>query len=567
MENSNNSFSENKGSQISKFFVSFAINLIWMIILFCNNTSYFTTSDDSAMNEIALGYYGSENSTYLIFTNVVYANILKFLYGITHAVNFYSILEVATVFFTFVMISYVFCDKYGYKISIIVTTINIVFFSYYAYLSVQFTHQAAFCCVGGLILLYFGISGSKLRYVVTGIILALIGYMVRSEVFISVLPFFMLLLFRNMLDSCGIHIGEWLKSRKYVVPGVSILFIGFIVLHLINASAYSSDGWDKYLEYNKYRAGLLDYEVPDYAENEEFYDEIGFSENDLENLKTWTYADENKYSLENMKKIYELAVENRQLRITPKVLGQAYKNIADSTKEFNAVYLVIALSAIALIILKFRQKLYICLLWLGIYGEYWYLSCRGRLPMRSYFAIWLMALFIIIIFLLRNKAIRRIRWGNCLIASALIITIFTTTFVNSDESKIDVKEYAEIEMKYDSALKEIESDPDNLYLGDCQSFNSKRKTFRVVENKSNNFIALGGWLCPSPTYYKVLHRFDVENPIQALAEGKSNVYYVTTADTTNLVRMMSKYLAENYNRKIKYKVVKSTKYFNFYQFY
>ena len=64
-----------------------------------------------------------------------------------------------------------------------------------------------------------------------------------------------------------------------------------------------SNGWKGYDEYNKVRSELLDYGVPNYDIYKEKYDSIGFSRNDVELLKSWCFADFEKYNVRTLKDI------------------------------------------------------------------------------------------------------------------------------------------------------------------------------------------------------------------------------------------------------------------------
>ena len=97
-----------KNSSVGKLFLALGINLVILGLTQIFATSYFALYDDVVMNDIAAGYYGEDFSQYLVFPNIIYGFILKFLYSLSHAVNFYGIVQLVLAFFCFWKVSYVY---------------------------------------------------------------------------------------------------------------------------------------------------------------------------------------------------------------------------------------------------------------------------------------------------------------------------------------------------------------------------------------------------------------------------------------------------------------------------
>lgn len=104
-----------KNSSVGKLFLALGINLVILALTQIFATSYFALYDDVVMNDIAAGYYGEDFSQYLVFPNIIYGFILKFLYSLSHAVNFYGIVQFVLAFFCFWMVSYVFLERYSLR--------------------------------------------------------------------------------------------------------------------------------------------------------------------------------------------------------------------------------------------------------------------------------------------------------------------------------------------------------------------------------------------------------------------------------------------------------------------
>lgn len=120
-----------KNSSVGKLFLALGINLVILALTQIFATSYFALYDDVVMNDIAAGYYGEDFSQYLVFPNIIYGFILKFLYSLSHAVNFYGIVQFVLAFFCFWMVSYVFLERYSYVMGTVLSALNGVLFSYF----------------------------------------------------------------------------------------------------------------------------------------------------------------------------------------------------------------------------------------------------------------------------------------------------------------------------------------------------------------------------------------------------------------------------------------------------
>ena len=98
---------------------------------------------------------------------------------------------------------------------------------------------------------------------------------------------------------------NWIEFTKYYI--IPFLFIFCIIL---GYSYFEENVWDVstdekayFKEYNDVRTQLVDYEVPSYEEHQEEYAALNLSSNDIMNLKRWCFADNEKFTLEILKKL------------------------------------------------------------------------------------------------------------------------------------------------------------------------------------------------------------------------------------------------------------------------
>lgn len=547
-----------KNSSVKKLFLALGINLIILILTQIFATSYFALYDDVVMNDIAAGYYGEEFSQYLIFPNIIYGFILKFLYSLTHAVNFYGIVQFVLAFFGLWMVSYVFLKRYSYVIGTVLSVVMGVFFSYFAFISIQFTQLAAICCATGCIVFFYGLIERGTYLQIAGIFLIMSGYWIRNDVFWSTLPFLLILLVRYCIEEGFFKKEHWYRRHRRLFLSSFALIACLLFSYFVDYKVYEAKDWKEYTEYNLCRASILDYELPAYDENEEFYKSIGFSENDVKMLANWNYADNDKYTLENLKKISQYTDSKRNLHLDIKIIQEIGAKLIESGNGFFCVYFSMILSLAALICLKGYRKIYVLFMWGAIAVEYWYLLCNGRIPQRTYFAIWLITTIMLLTLLMDNMLAgtkSTLIWSGVFLVSCLVCFFVQYPVINEQQTATN---YLEEQERCERLLTDIAKSPDNLYLIDCRSIDLPREVFYVPKNSTsnyaNNYVPLGGWICPTPMYQNILYNYDVENPVRALARSRENLYYVTQHGN-GTIETMTKYLQENYRKKIKAKLV------------
>lgn len=555
-----------KDSLWGKAVVALATNVLILAVIQLFTTSYFAIYDDVVMSDISAGYYGDSYSQYLIFPNIIYGLIAKFLGGLFHWINLYGLLQIGIVFFCFWMISYVFMARYSYRIGMVVTLANVVLFGYYGYISVQFTCTAAICCATGTVIFFLGIMDRWVHFVAIGVFQLILGYWIRSDVFLSMLPFIVVLLVVYGIEKRQKEKASFLSRHGLVCFSIVSLMAVVILSGIANHKAYEKSEWTKYTKYNAYRAAILDYEIPPYQQNEAFYQKIGFSENDIAVFANWTYGDPEKFTLKNLKKIETYSSARKQLHVDLSIIKETICKIGESGKGFYCVYVAILLSILAFVMLPGWRKAYVIAMWGVIGAEYWYLLCRGRVPQRSYFAIWMVVFYIFLTLLRDNmpddfKAHKR--WIIGMVICSLLCGAVSLPMLYEQQN---AKVYLAEQRKCKRMLKKIAKSPDNLYLGDCRSFDLPRETLYTQNISAKNFVTLGGWICPTPMYQHVLEEYQVTNPMRALAEGKKNVYYITQ-DNNGAIEMVTTYLKENYNDTIACKKIESKYGYDIYRFY
>lgn len=271
-----------------------------------------------------------------------------------------------------------------------------MFFGYECYIEMQYTKTAGVLTIAGILLIFqectAEIRSNKL--LVSGIVLSCIGSMYRFEQFVACVALM-----------SGLGICQILKGgKKDVFKRVGRpLFWVIVMLAMsfglkgVDTYIYQSDPqWKQYTEYNELRTELLDYDFPDYKENEEAYTELGITEDAYDLWSHWNFGDPDLFNIETMQKLVKLT--------SPRVLnGELIENFLNKfprryfqTPVFYCILLILLLGILEgkKSLEKYGTWIYEIFLFIGLY---FYLYWQGRYDRNHVdVSLWLAVLLVMI---------------------------------------------------------------------------------------------------------------------------------------------------------------------------
>lgn len=388
---------------------------------------------------------------------------------------------------------------------------------------------------------------------IISVILVILGFGIRSEMLILVLP---------LICVAGIY--KWSMEenifaieniRKYLSIFGGIL-AGIAVMFLINMVAYSGKEWKEFTRFFDSRTELYDFQgLPSYDENKELYDKLSIAEIEQEML-----FEQYNFGLDDTidAKILD-AMSNYQRQINKEtfsfkvILKRSFDNYryrmihkepAGSATPDDYPWNLLVISGYLLVLaagiwngLKDRKKILksavqigwkLALLGIIRSGLWMFIIARGRDPERITHPLYLVELCILFAMLF----IENIKIKSSAIYIA-VLTIIAVLVLPAEIIKVD-KEYAgRINANMtDSAMKEYcRNHKENFYFIDVYSSVSdpithipySEKVFSSDGNKISNYDIMGGWLVKSPLYDKKLKAFEIDSMQEALTD-KEDVY-------------------------------------------
>ncbi|MBR3056972.1 MAG: hypothetical protein IKG93_03290 [Clostridiales bacterium] len=426
---------------------------------------------------------------------------------------------------TLVLISWK--DRIGY----VLDAAFVVFFLYDAYVNVQFTKTAGMAIAAGYLLIWFAFfKKKKPLWFLPGIFLALLGSMIRFNVFWIGLAVFAAFMCLEVLL-------EWKKRKKEKFWGRNHLFLfaSLIVTCLavlgarfFDSAYYNSDAdWKYYREYNNARATVTDSALPAYNDKKEEYKAIGVSENDRYLYSHWTFDDPELFTMEKMEKLASLKEPVR----AGDVVRIIWKEAITTHLSYSFVIPFLAVGAY-LIYLKRRNVLYLILSVLEILVfTIVFIFMRRYLQYRVDFVIYMFSfLSLAIVALCKSPDYDEGKKPSFIILLSVIVLFGNAASFSQDLANKKANLSKETSQKTIAAYDAIFQDQSHLYLLEtfCDRSSYIYDMFGAYpEGYYANVYHLGGWETQTPVTKAKLIRFGIVNPFRD-AVNNENVYFISS---------------------------------------
>jgi hypothetical protein len=213
----------NKQGRNLKLIIFIALNALFFLLFNQYFHVKYETNDDLSMLFLSSGIFSGSAENYLVFINIIYGSILKFLYLNINGVQWYSVL--------FALIHIISMGVLFQEINNFFFNARNILFAYffmfcinvYLLLNFQFTTTAGISCLAGFVLLF----RKNFNYNLLGIILLVISSLIRFDVTGQVLLtasafLFIELNFKNLSSN--------FKNKFYIFFSISALFISFFFI-------------------------------------------------------------------------------------------------------------------------------------------------------------------------------------------------------------------------------------------------------------------------------------------------------------------------------------------------
>ena len=227
--------------------VVLVINVAYFALMSIVLPMQYEENDDVMMCMIANGAYSGTPDFHLVYINVLYGRALAWQYGLTKAVEWYTLAFVVLHIVSMTVLATALLrtsNRARWEKALWLLVIYIIWAR--IIVALQFTTTAGLTCLAGCVLLMRGTPRAQWSGVALVVIAALIRFVAAGLVGLLMAPI--------IIYSLGWQWRQWLKYIPIVV------MLGLVVAcRMVNAYTYKAEPeWQNYREYNLLRAQLND---------------------------------------------------------------------------------------------------------------------------------------------------------------------------------------------------------------------------------------------------------------------------------------------------------------------
>lgn len=482
------------------------INAVFLILLVVIMYPVFETNDDLTIMEMVSGAWNIQDA-HVVYQNYLLGKLYVLLYSLTKCVPWYGLIQYVFLWMAFSAIVYVIMKRLPKEFSLTLSVLVLCFFGYECYIEMQYTKTAGVLTIAGILLIFQECTAEirSKKLLISGIVLSCIGSMYRFEQFVACVALM-----------SGLGIFQILKGRKkdiFKQVGRSLFWVIVMLgisfgLKGLDTYIYQSDPqWKQYTEYNELRTELLDYDFPDYEENEEEYTELGITEDAYKLWSHWNFGDPDLFNIETMKKLVSLTSRKA-------LNGELIDNFLDKfpkkyfqTPVFYCVLLILLLGILERknSLEKYGTWIYEIFLFMGLY---FYLYWQGRYDRNHVdVSLWLAVLLVMIWTLDGTRQWFEKQTGIVLCATVLIFSQYQwygSWRGNAAQVTVDGK----------SVLEDLKDDPGHLYITKSKTldYSSGYGPLDLMpKGISGHFTYFGGWETDTALWKQKLACYNVVN--------------------------------------------------------
>ena len=409
-----------------------------------------------------------------------------------------------------------------------------------------------------------------------------VSLLLRKEACLMSLPLYLLAgiysLFCELLRKKYVKSEEGIREREKVLkegcaspePDVTsetknecanninfILYLaGFFAMILIaclslfsDRLAYNSDEWKAFRAYNEARTDVFDYNLlPEYVENQEFFNEMGIDEAGYTALKEYNLVLVNGLTTEKLNRIADRQREvlndwSRFYSVPKKAAKDTLNALLENVNGFTGMLtLLIMLLAFLSVTVFFRERekgisaaafILSVLYFVAFTGLFTYL---GRLPDRVYYVLDIITVFFLLGIMVSAYCICPVSPGKKMMNyifryafAILSVLIFLGAVANVNKNQ---EKYSENSQKLQQLASYVREHPENVYFVSSGVYASAVKSMgRDYFNEPVNLVKMVDWAYQSPLTEKKYGNLGITNRPDTLV--KENVFFIVKEGMTD----------------------------------
>jgi hypothetical protein len=526
---------------------------------------YYDLNDDTTIKDIISGAYTGTPSGYSIQMLYPLSWLIALFYRAIPKLPWYGLFLCLCQFGVVVLIGWRLLNIMKSKAEQVLSLLILLAVSCGIFVRelviIQYSVTSAICMVGAVFLFVTSDNRGKasdfIKRNIISILLVMLSFMLRPKMCIMLMPFLLLMGMVKWWYEDKVFTA--LNFRKYVML-IIVAFIGMLAVYSVDKVAYIGSEWTSFRAFFDARTNLYDfYELPDFEENEDFYNSIGLSRESYTLLENYNFALDESIDSWMLKSISDYQKENAGIAnglsntfgfVSKNNIKEAiwlYKRhllsvITGGPLENYLEYIVMFLYIICILLAIFvKQKSKYCvniveiILLMFIRSVLWlYLYMVDRVLERVTTPLIMIELCILLLFIMgsiRESVNGKLKLMICASILALPVLLMVVSWNNlSTEMNMRV----EADKRWNALMDYCANNESNYYVIDVYSSTSyngasySEKMFKNVDNSYKNYDICGGWTAKSPLMRQKLSVMGLKYIQSALYIQKA--YFIAACD-------------------------------------
>ena len=514
--------------------LAFAINLLFLAVMLTAFVPVWETNDDLFMSKFVDGQLSSK-TVYVPYIHIFLGMLLKALYSVFgDGFNWYSFCQYLALLLGFTALTWTLLRRFRLWPALVMTALILGAFAADCYQSMNFSKAGAVGVVGGMSLMLTAMEdcegAEKKRLLLLGAPLSLTSLLWRWEEFCLCAVLMASVCLR---DGIGLlHDGrdlaareKWERLWRYLRPFVVLALLAALLFGIFQL-AWNLPGIAAYKRFDDTRSVLIDFEIPDYDEIPEVYDELGIDENFVYLMKHWSFYDTDKFTQQAMERIIEARRTMVHSKTPGEVLGVFLNECLMGYTQDRPFAGLAFLLALWLACGRRRGRDWAGLAWLfavflGFYALF-ILNDRylaNRIDMGLFLAMAAVLSF--------SLDVEKLDREKLLLTAVVLLSLFVTWRANRSWCPWDSHNTIEDKSAEKAVVEQLIEDEEHLCLVKVWSID--HLLYGPLETPparyAEKLVLIGGWSMHHPLIEEILDEWDLENPWRDLV-GREDILLV-----------------------------------------
>ncbi len=499
------------------------VSLLMTTALLIAYSPHFDGNDDTAILTMVSGVKRSADP-HTVYQNIILGRLYVFLYRLAPQLAWYTLFQLVVLFLAGIAISWVIIRRMGLWRGVPVSAGTWLVYGYGSIPILQYTRTAGIITAAGIFLLFQTLeefrSGARKRLgSVIGAGLMLVGSWLRFQQFGAECMVMCGIAVEVLILECRKRSGEarnWWRRSILIVSLAGAMILG---TKFLDIQSYRSPEWQAYNSFNKVRTQLLDYGFPNPVDHAQAYQDAGINDLDLITLRSWNFADPNRFSTEKLQVLVN-AKEPITLG-TDEFLQSTVPGLLKQPECWWTLFLLFLLLIAQIRTRNFRGWLPPALAAIMFTGIQFGLTLTGRvLVSRVDIGLWF-ALCLSIAWAFPNSEPSR-QWRYTVSSILALLAIAQgAAHIGNDSSVTAIprfsrqaESYRKSQSNYREELLRISADKQHLYVakvGALTVYKAYGPFDQIPRGLMSNIVYLGGWAAFTPGWTETLEAYGAAN--------------------------------------------------------